>query len=467
MQSIKLDISQKNNVPHLYVKQRDVRHKFAIELYENGVPYTVDENNTFAVWYSGASGEGNYTEIGDETACIAEGNKIIVQMIMQMLQNPGDHEMCVVMYGQDNEQKGFWNVSYYVEEIPGADSEGATAYYNAFLDAQKKAEEAAEVADDAKELAIQSAQMATDAAGRSEAAAERAEAAAERAEAGAGASIIVSLDEGNMATHTALEIYNAMQNHQIVVFCELPRASQEEFIPIRLSTPSKAVFSKTGYPAEFDSFDIKIDGNGQVSYETHFGYDLVLQSVEKVETDIAPVSYLPQTLNEEQQAQARENIGAVDEAYVDNAVKGKTYALIEEFTLEEEVTSIVRTNEPDGTPYNFSAIRVYVKAPANTSLTGTKSANWFTKDSAGNFQVFLFLRTVGKTERRTVLVARNDGGRHEIYAGSSEGANTTECNIRPHTFINEWANVAHFEIDIDDEVTFPIGTKITIYGIRG
>jgi lysophospholipase L1-like esterase len=161
MQTIKLDIAQKNNVPLLYVKQRDVGHKFAIELYENGTPYSVDEENTFAVWYSGASGDGNYTTIGDETAVFADRNVITVQMIMQMLNEPGGHEMCVVMYGQDNEQKGFWNIPYYVEAIPGADSEAATAYYNAFLDAQKKAEEAAE---------------------RAEEAAERAEAAADRAE---------------------------------------------------------------------------------------------------------------------------------------------------------------------------------------------------------------------------------------------------------------------------------------------
>ena len=109
MQTIKLDISQKNNVPLLYVKQRDVGHVFAIELYENGIPYTVDEDNTFAVWYSGASGNGNYTEVGGESAFDLDRNRIEVQMIMQMLNKPGDHEMCVVMYGGNRDQKGFWN----------------------------------------------------------------------------------------------------------------------------------------------------------------------------------------------------------------------------------------------------------------------------------------------------------------------------------------------------------------------
>lgn len=157
MQTIKLDVSQKNNVPLLYVKQRDVGHKFAIELYENGTPYTVDEENTFAVWYSGASGDGNYTEIGDEAAIFVDRNHIEVQMIMQMLNEPGDHEMCVVMYGQDNEQNGFWNIPYFVEPIPGADSKPAIAYYQAFLKAQENAEKAAQEAKDAAKVAAENA----------------------------------------------------------------------------------------------------------------------------------------------------------------------------------------------------------------------------------------------------------------------------------------------------------------------
>lgn len=292
MQTIKLDIAQKNNVPLLYVKQRDVGHTFQIELYENGTPYAVDENNGFSVWYSGASGDGNYTEVGDETAVFAERNVITVQMIMQMINEPGGHEMCVVMYGQDNEQKGFWNIPYYVEAIPGADSDGATAYYNAFLKAQEKAEEAAD---------------------RAEAAADRAESAGGGESGGGG--ITVSIGEGNTATHTALEIYDAIQNKKTVVFHHTGRLI-DEFVPLKISKPDLAVFSKPGYPTEFDIFDIEIDNSGTISYNTHFSSALVNQAVDKVETDIAPVSYLPQTLTPERKAQARDNIGAVDENQV-------------------------------------------------------------------------------------------------------------------------------------------------------
>lgn len=302
MQTFNLDLSKKGVIPLLNAKQRDVGTKILINITDNGKEYAIPADASFSVWFSGKSGEGNYTTINGASAFAISGNTVTVELIMQMLNNAGEHVMCLVMNGADGSQLGLWNIPYYVEAIPGADSEIAQQYYQAFVQAQKKAEEAAQVADDAKELAIQSADRATDAAGR-------AEEAAERAEAGAGASIIVGLDEGNTATHTALEIYNAIQNKQIVVYRHID-IPDVEFISLKQASPSLAVFSKTGYPTEHDIFDIEIDASGTVSYKTHFGYDLVLQSVEKVETDIAPVSYLPQTLTDEQKAQARENIGA-------------------------------------------------------------------------------------------------------------------------------------------------------------
>ena len=378
MQTIKLDISAKNNVQPIYVKQRDVGHKFSIELYENGVPYTVDENNTFAVWYSGASGEGNYTKIGDETACVAEGNKIIVQMIMQMLQNPGDHEMCVVMYGQENEQKGFWNVAYYVEEIPGADSEGATEYYNAFLDAQKKAEEAADRAEDA----------------------------AARAEAGVGASIIVGIDEGEYATHTAAEIYDAMQNHQIVVFRWNPRTEPSELIPIRLSTPSVAVFSKPGYPTEFDIFDIEIDNSGTISYNTHFSSALLKQAAEKVETDLAPVSYLPQTLSPEQQAQARANIG------IDDVMKPV-------HIICDALGSVVSIQ--DASDAKLQGLTIYGKTTQNGTPTPDVPAELSSIIANGSITV----NVIGGNEAQSMTIATHNGLRGVPVAS---GGNYTDAN---------------------------------------
>lgn len=327
MQELKLDLSIKKGIDLVYAKQRDVGSKICINLTDNEAEYVVPDDVTWSVWYSGAGVEGNYDKIDGRDAVVVNGSTATVELIYLMLDNPGPGEMCLVMNSADGTQLGLWNIPYFVEAIPGADSKAATAYYQAFLQAQAKAE----------------------------AAAERSEEAAERAEAAAGASIIVSLDEGEYATHTAVEIYDAMQNGQNVVFTQTPRLSENEFIPLKLSTPSKAVFSKTGYPTEFDVFNIEINAQGNVSYKASFSSELVAQAVEKVEADKAPVSYLPQDPTEEQKEQARENIGA-EKAH-------GIYELIEAFTLETG-TTLERTQEPDGTPYRLE--RLLIKASAIT-----------------------------------------------------------------------------------------------------
>ena len=53
---------------------------------------------------------------------------------------------------------------------------------------------------------------------------------------------------------------------------------------------------------------------------------------------------------------------AANKAYVDNAVKGKSFELIETFTTAEE-GRIQRTQEPDGTPYRFERIYITMYAP--------------------------------------------------------------------------------------------------------
>lgn len=75
------------------------------------------------------------------------------------------------------------------------------------------------------------------------------------------------------------------------------------------------------------------------------------------------VLYTPQTLTTDQQAQARENIGAADVVAV-NGLKddiasmniAEEAELIESINIEEDTLNIVRTLEPDGTPYKFKAV---------------------------------------------------------------------------------------------------------------
>lgn len=151
MQTFNLDISAKRVIPPLYAKQRDVGTKILIRLTNNKEGYPIPDGVTWSVWYSGASGEGNYTSIDGRSAFAVEGNKVTVELIYQMLNNPGPGSMCLVMNSADGSQMGMWNIPYRVEAIPGADSEAATAYYQAFLDAQAKAEDAADRAEKAAE----------------------------------------------------------------------------------------------------------------------------------------------------------------------------------------------------------------------------------------------------------------------------------------------------------------------------
>lgn len=65
---------------------------------------------------------------------------------------------------------------------------------------------------------------------------------------------------------------------------------------------------------------------------------------------------------DEQKAIARQNIDA--------AKKSGSYELIETITLTENVASIVRTQEPDGTLYNFKAIGVVVSAEIGSVNSG-------------------------------------------------------------------------------------------------
>lgn len=135
MQTIYLDISNKGVIPTIYAKQWDVGRKFQVVLTDSGLPYIPVGGSAFSVWYSGASGEGNYTEVGDKSAFSVSGNKVTVEMISQMLSNDGEGVLSFVFNDPNGNQISTWNIPYICEYVPGADSEEAKAYYTAFSQA--------------------------------------------------------------------------------------------------------------------------------------------------------------------------------------------------------------------------------------------------------------------------------------------------------------------------------------------
>lgn len=137
MQTIYIDIANKSVLPTIYAKQGEVGRKFEVVLTDSGVPYNVESGVMFSVWYEGASGEGNYTDIGENSAFTISGNRVVVELITQMLVNPGCGTVCLVMNKGAN-QIGVWNIPYICEQVPGFDSEEAEGYYTAFSEAVKK-----------------------------------------------------------------------------------------------------------------------------------------------------------------------------------------------------------------------------------------------------------------------------------------------------------------------------------------
>lgn len=137
MQIIYLDISNKGVVPTVYAKQGDVGRKFEVVLTDFGIPYYPPNGSAFSVWYSGSSGDGNYTDIGDKSAFFVSENKITVEMIAQMFSADGAGILCLTLNSPDGNQISSWNIPYICEPVPGIDSEEAKSYYTAFSNAVK------------------------------------------------------------------------------------------------------------------------------------------------------------------------------------------------------------------------------------------------------------------------------------------------------------------------------------------
>lgn len=164
MQTINLDLSVRSIIHLLHAKQGDVGRKFKVVLTDNMVAYPVPAGAAVSVWYSGASGEGNYTDIGADNAVSISGNEITVELITQMLTNYGAGTLCLVISTADGDQLGTWNIPYMVEPLPGMGSAAAQAYFTAFSQAvqnlQYPVANTYEVADEAELDAALSAEIA-------------------------------------------------------------------------------------------------------------------------------------------------------------------------------------------------------------------------------------------------------------------------------------------------------------------
>lgn len=153
MQTLFLDISNITNMNmtpksadgsvFLQSKQGDVGRQFKAVIMDGEQAFPIPPGAQFSVWYSGPSGEGNYSSVGDRSAFYVEGNTVTVEMIAQMLKKPGSGTMCLVLNTAQGKQLGLWNVIYAVEHVAGMDSEPAEDYYTALSELARQAISAA------------------------------------------------------------------------------------------------------------------------------------------------------------------------------------------------------------------------------------------------------------------------------------------------------------------------------------
>lgn len=141
MQTIKIDLARRVICPVILAQQGDVGRKVKLEITDAGQAYQIPAGTNFSVWYSGVSGSGNYTQIGEKSAFEVSGNTVTVELITQMLNVPGKGDMTLVLHGADGTQLGSLQLPYWTEGLPGAGSEGAQQYYTAFQELIREATE--------------------------------------------------------------------------------------------------------------------------------------------------------------------------------------------------------------------------------------------------------------------------------------------------------------------------------------
>lgn len=149
MQTIHLEVSDKNVPELLHTKQGDVGRKFLAVFRDGAGDYEIPADAVLTVWYSGTSGEGNYSAIDGHSAFTVSGSTVEVEIITQMLGCRGGGTLCLVMNRANGEQLGYWNIPYMTEGIPGMESAAATEYYTAL---SETARQVARYAAEAREI---------------------------------------------------------------------------------------------------------------------------------------------------------------------------------------------------------------------------------------------------------------------------------------------------------------------------
>lgn len=154
MQKAIIDLSKNGIIPVFHAKQGDTFRRVAITLLDNGLPYDTAAD-AVSVWYSGPSGEGNYSD-GIEK----DGSTLTILVNPNMTAASGRHT-CAVMLSNESGRCTTWNFCVEVAYTPALGSEEAKAYFEAFEAGELAADIAAVDARTAKAVAELNARVSS------------------------------------------------------------------------------------------------------------------------------------------------------------------------------------------------------------------------------------------------------------------------------------------------------------------
>lgn len=153
-----------------------------------------------------------------------------------------------------------------------------------------------------------------------------------------------------------------------------------------------------------------------------------------------------------QQAAARERMG-VD----------KTYELIEEITLTEEVTQLIRNAEPNGTAYHFRNMYVNI-------ITPQAKEGGVIYSKFNNILIGLAMNSITSQAPEggiAQIYAHVDDGFLDGYGVGTRNLATSSNLVRYLTPLNVPSGISAINsINILATVNIPINTNIKIYGVR-
>lgn len=240
---------------------------------------------------------------------------------------------------------------------------------------------------------------------------------------------------------------------------------------VPISSPTRLGVIKIGN-AQNSGMYVEQDGNCYISYATHpeiNGRTAQRKTVVCSNLDYAVKAAMCDgkgaAWTDAEQKAARKRMGADD-----------NYVLIEETVLTEETAQFERAREPDGTPYNFSAIRVIVKfVPGQTNgaffcfgknngirIVGGASQTLSMPSSSAHADwrsVAIFNARPGYGSFYDCDVAVGSQGSAMVVTRSSGGAyifSETEKKIQTIAFY----------LYFNSNVSMIAGTEISIYGVR-